>query len=144
MARQVSRLFGVHAQPSTALKWILALLPFVLIIAVYLTASNIRHSDNPNDKLLPTPAKMVDAIDRMAFTPDRRSGKYLLLGDTLASLQRLFIGISLAAFCGLLLGLNMGVFPGMNATLSGFVTFISMIPPLAIRPMLFISFGVDE
>lgn len=144
MSHRNSRFFGIYAQPTTTLKWLLVLLPFILVIALYLAASSIRHADNPSDKLLPTPVQMVDAIDRMAFTPDRRTGDYLLWADTIASLQRLFIGVSLAALVGLLLGLNMGVFPGLSTTFAAFVTFISMIPPLAILPILFISFGVDE
>ena len=70
-------------------------LPFVLLIAVYSIASEIRHRDNPSDKLLPSFTQMGQAVERMAFTQDRRSGKYLMPADTLASLKRLFIGILL-------------------------------------------------
>ncbi|MBU0500351.1 MAG: ABC transporter permease subunit [Gammaproteobacteria bacterium] len=101
-------------------------------------------SRRANDKLLPTPAQMVEAVDRMAFQQDRRTGSYPMARDTVSSLKRLLIGVTLAASAGLLLGLNMGLFPGMSATLNPFVTFLSMIPPLAILPILFISFGVDE
>ena len=144
MGHKTARLFGINAQPGKVFSWVLALLPFMLVIVVYLVASNIRHSENPHDKLLPTPAKMANTIERMAFTADKRTGKYLMLADTLASLQRLLIGVALAAITGLLLGLNMGIYPGMNASLNAFVTFVSMIPPLAILPILFITFGVDE
>jgi NitT/TauT family transport system permease protein len=68
----------------------------------------------------------------------------LMLKDTLASLTRLALGLSLAGIVGLWLGLNMGVFPGFKQLTTSFVTFLSMIPPLAILPILFISFGVDE
>ncbi|MEN8207546.1 MAG: ABC transporter permease [Pseudomonadota bacterium] len=137
-------MFGIHARPGTGLQWFLAALPFVVVLAGYLIASDIRHSSNPDDKLLPTFSEMGAAVNRMAFTEDRRTGKYLMVQDTLVSLRRLLIGVVLAGFVGLVLGLNMGLFPGMNATLSPFVTFLSMIPPLAILPILFISFGVDE
>lgn len=144
MAYQPPKLFGLHARPGKALGWLLAIVPFLLGIGLYLVASNLRHQENPNDKLLPTPAHMVEAVQRMAFQPDKRTGDYLMLEDTLASLRRLALGVTLAATVGLLLGLNMGLFPGLYGTLSPFVTFISMIPPLAILPILFISFGVDE
>lgn len=140
----MSRLFGIHARPGKWFTRLLAALPFVVLIAVYMIASEIRHRDNPSDKLLPSFTQMGQAVDRMAFTEDRRSGKYLMVADTLASLKRLLIGILLAALVGLLLGLNMGVFPGMDSSFNPFVTFLSMIPPLAILPILFISFGVDE
>jgi NitT/TauT family transport system permease protein len=140
----MNRLFGIHARPDGWLKWLLAVLPFVLLLGIYLGASEIRHRDNPSDKLLPGISQMGQAVKHMAFEEDRRSGKILLVADTLASMQRLLIGLSLAALTGLLLGLNMGVFPGMDRGFNPFVTFISMIPPLAILPILFISFGVDE
>lgn len=87
---------------------------------------------------------MAAAVERMAFTEDRRSGEFLMLKDTLSSLRRLLLGAALAAVVGLFLGLNMGLFPGMSATLSPFVTFLAMVPPLAILPILFITLGVDE
>ena len=87
---------------------------------------------------------MVDAVERMAFTEDKRSGEYLMLEDTKASLRRLLTGVAVAAMAGLLLGINMGLFPGISAGLAPFITFISMVPPLAILPVLFIALGVDE
>jgi NitT/TauT family transport system permease protein len=36
------------------------------------------------------------------------------------------------------------MFPGLREASLSFVTFLSMIPPLAILPILFITFGVDE
>jgi NitT/TauT family transport system permease protein len=140
----MSNLFGIHAKPSGWLKWLLAVLPFAMLLGAYLTASEIRHRENPRDKLLPSISQMASAVERMAFKEDKRTGKYLMVADTLASIKRLLIGLSLAAITGLLLGLNMGLFPGIDRGLNPFITFISMIPPLAILPILFISFGVDE
>lgn len=139
-----ARLFGIHARPGGGLRWLLAALPFLLLLVVYAFASDARHRENPSDKILPTATQMVDAVERMAFTRDGRSGKVLMLADTLASLQRLGLGVLLAALFGLWLGINMGMFPGMHAGASPFVTFISMIPPLAILPILFITLGVGE
>jgi NitT/TauT family transport system permease protein len=144
MASVRSQILGIHARPGRALGWLLALIPFLFAVGLYLWASEQRHSANPNDKLLPTPVQMGQAIQRMAFEPDRRSGDYLLWKDTGASLMRLAVGVGLAALVGLLLGLNMGLYPGLNAGMNPFVTFFSMIPPLAVLPILFISFGVDE
>ena len=136
--------FGLHADPPNLLRLVLALLPFVLLAILYLTASNIRHAENPHDKLLPPISKIVKAIEKTAFKKDKRTGTYLLWHDTLASLKRLIIGIMCSAMIGFVLGLNMGLLPGMNNLLMAFITFIANIPPLAILPILFISFGVDE
>ncbi len=136
--------FGVHAAPSPWVGRFLAIAPFVVLIVVYLAASHKRRAENPDDKILPSFAQMVDAVDRLAFTRDPRSDQYVMLQDTLSSLKRLALGIGLAAVTGLLLGINMGLFPGMGITLNAIVTFVSIVPPLAVLPILFISFGVDE
>ncbi|MBI5210586.1 MAG: ABC transporter permease subunit [Elusimicrobia bacterium] len=113
-------------------------------MGVYLGASFVRRLDNPQDKLLPSPAQMLQAGRRMAFEPDRRTGDKLLWLDTRSSLKRLAIGVSAAAAAGLLLGLNLGLLPGINVLLQPIVTMGSIIPPLALLPILFIVFGVDE
>lgn len=142
--RKTPFFWGLHARPSGFKSWGLAALPFILLIAVYLAASDARLEDNPQDKLLPSITQMKDAVYRMAFTEDRRSGEYLLWTDTLASLQRLGIGVGCAALLGLLLGLNIGIYRGFKSLSNPFLTFFSMIPPLAVLPILFISFGVGE
>lgn len=138
------KLFGLHARPSRRLRILLGILPFAMVIIVYLVASDIRLAENPSDKLLPGISKMMDAIDWLAFTEDKRTGEYLFWKDTFSSLQRLLTGVACAAIVGLLLGLNMGMFYGMSAIMSPFMIFIAMIPPLAILPILFITFGIDE
>ncbi len=135
---------GLHAQPPQWLNFLLALLPFILLAAVYLTASQVRHAENPQDKLLPTISKMGHAIKKTAFTEDKRTGEYLLWSDTFSSLKRLLAGIGMAAAAGFLLGLNMGLLPGLQSLSLSFITFMANVPPLAILPILFISFGVGE
>ncbi|MDU9048797.1 MAG: ABC transporter permease subunit [Candidatus Electrothrix sp. Rat3] len=142
--RKQPRFFGIHARPGKAFSIVLAVLPFAVLLIVYLTASEIRHRENEADKLLPRISHMTAAVKHMAFEKNRRTGKYLMLNDTIASMKRLLIGTGLAALTALLFGLNIGLFPGINAALNPFITFIAMIPPLSVLPILFISFGVDE
>lgn len=141
--KKTPQFFGIHARPGK-IRWVLVLLPFVLVLSIYLFASDARHQENPADKLLPEFSQMGKAMYRAAFVENKRTGDLLLWKDTVASLTRLLIGVSLAAMVGLLLGLNNGLFPGMDTTMNPFITFISMVPPLAILPILFISFGVGE
>lgn len=123
---------------------VLASLPFIVLLLAYFITADIRHKENPQDKLLPTMSQMVDAVKRMAFTEDRRTGEYLMLQDTLSSLTRLAVGVVCAAVLGLLFGINLGMFPGMRATFLSGLTFFSMVPPLAILPILFIVVGIGE
>jgi NitT/TauT family transport system permease protein len=138
------KLFGLYAQTPPWGRRLLGLVPFLLLLAVYVVASHYRLAENPDDKILPSFGQMYDAIVRLAFTPDSRSGDYLMWQDTLSSLRRLGLGIVSAAFVGLFLGLNMGLLPAARHLLLPVTTFVSIVPPLAILPILFISFGVDE
>ena len=138
------RFLGLHAAPGRALTLLLAILPFVLIVGGYWTASNARLAENPSDKLLPAFSTMAESMHRLAFTEDKRSGGYVFWQDTLSSLRRLAIGVLLAAAVGLGIGLPVGLYPGLRSLLLPVITFLSIIPPLALLPILFISFGVDE
>ena len=138
------KFWGLHADPPRGLRYLLAALPFLLLVLVYWAASDARHAANADDKLLPGLGQMLEAVHQIAFTPDKRTGEILFWHDTLASLARLGAGVGLGLVCALLAGLNIGLFPGIRALLSGFLVVVSMIPPLAILPILFITLGVDE
>jgi NitT/TauT family transport system permease protein len=61
-----------------------------------------------------------------------------------ASLSLLGAGVGIAALIGLSLGLAIGLIPLVRSSLQGFVAVISMIPPLAVLPILFITLGVGD
>ena len=137
-------IMGLFAVPPGWLKLTLAMLPFAVIIITYLAFSDARLDANPNDKLLPSLDQMISAMERLMFEPSRRTGDYLFWSDTLASLQRLLLGLALATSVALLVGINMGAFNGLFALTSPVLTFIAMIPPLALLPVLLIAFGLGE
>ncbi|MBN1522990.1 MAG: ABC transporter permease subunit [Spirochaetales bacterium] len=141
---KVPGFLGIHARPGFKLNILLALLPFLLLVGVYFFGSYYRLSINPDDKLLPSLPKMVNSVIKYAFTPDEDSGKLLMLDDTLSSLARIGTGILLSSSIGLFIGLYMGIFRGFKSLSLSFVNFISIIPPLAILPILFITFGVGD
>lgn len=134
----------MNNKPNCAMRFVLNLLPFVILLILYTLASDARLLDNPSDKLLPAWSSFADAVQRMAFEPSRRTGEYLLWVDSVASLQRLLIGVGISAFIGLIVGVVNGMLPLIRATFSPLVTAISLIPPMAILPILFIVFGLGE
>lgn len=134
----------INQQPSVVTRWFLGLLPFVLLAVIYTGASNARLAENPNDKLLPALSSFVTAIDSLAFTPSKRTGEYLFWQDTASSLKRLAMGVGISAAIGLIFGIGTGIVPYVRANLSPLVTAISLIPPMAILPVLFITFGLGE
>lgn len=134
----------INLRPSRSTGILLGLLPFVALLVVYLAGSQARLADNPNDKLLPAFSSLGDAVERMALEPSKRSGDILLWTDTAASLQRLGLGVGISALIGLVFGVALGTVPYLRAGLSPLVSSLSLIPPLALLPILFIVFGLGE
>ena len=122
----------------------LGALPFVILLFVYVIASNLRFASNTNDKLLPTPSVIGQTLKEYAVEEDTRSGDILLWLDTWASLERIGLALAISAAIGLVFGVATGVIPLIRATLAPMITALSMIPPLAILPILFIVMGLGE
>jgi NitT/TauT family transport system permease protein len=122
----------------------LTIAPFVIIALLYAAASAVRLAENPNDKLLPAPTAFVESVQRLAFSPDQRSGTYLWWNDTAASLERLGIGLAVSVAAGLVIGVAVGLIPVMTVTFRAVIAVISVVPPLALLPILFIVFGLGE
>ena len=134
----------MNRRPDRVSTLVLAALPFVLVIAVYAIGSGIRLAENPADKLLPGLGSMVDGFSRYAFEADTRTGDVLLWTDTAASLARLLGGMAIATLIAGILGVAIGLLPVVRATMANFVAVLSMLPPLAVLPILFIVFGLGE
>lgn len=134
----------INRKPSRGGAIALAALPFAALALAYLIGSGLRLAENPADKLLPALTTMGRTIEAMAFAPDKKSGAYLLLGDTASSLGRLWAGLGIATAIALVLGLLTGILPLARALLAPFVAVVSMVPPLALLPILFIVLGLGE
>jgi NitT/TauT family transport system permease protein len=134
----------INRHPGRPLAAFLLILPFVAVLIAYALGSEARRAVNPADKLLPAPSQIVETAQRLITEPDKRSGQILFWRDTASSLQRLAIGVGIAASLGLVVGLAIGLLPLASAGLSSFVAVLSMIPPLAVLPILFIVFGLGE
>ena len=134
----------MNVVPGRGARIILAMLPFILIAIIYVIGSAERRAANPDDKLLPPVSEMVQTSKRLVAEPDRRSGDYVLWADTAASLQRLALGLGISALAGLTLGVAIGLLPVAGAGFGTLVAVLSMIPPMAMLPILFIVFGLGE
>lgn len=134
----------INRRPGRPFAIFLALLPFVLAAVVYEAGSQARLAVNPADKLLPAPAAILDSAIAAVTQPDQRSGAILFWRDTAASLTRLAMGVGIAAALALVLGLAIGLLPLARAALASFVAAVSLAPPLALLPILFIVFGLGE
>ncbi len=134
----------INYTPSAGVRTVLGILPFVVVILIYMVASGERMAIDPNDKLMPGFAAFGAAITRLATTVDIATRQYLLWWDTWLSLWRLFVGLGIAAALGLVLGILIGFIPYLRSTFEPFMAAFSLIPPLAVLPILFILFGLGE
>ena len=134
----------INIKPSRTTQLLLALLPFVLLVVAYGIGSAARLAENSSDKLLPALGTITDAINRLAFVPDPRTGDYILWSDTWASLGRLFAALGISTAIALVVGMLVGMIPYLRALLAPFLAAISMVPPLALLPILFIVLGLGE
>lgn len=134
----------INARPGRGAQLALLLVPFIAVLIAYAIGSADRLAVNANDKLLPNLAGFADAINRMAFVADQRTGDYLLWSDTGASLIRLVAGLGISTAIALVIGMAIGVLPYIRSLLAPFVAVISMVPPLALLPILFIIMGLGE
>ena len=134
----------INQRPGRGGTFFLGVLPFIVLAAIYLVHSHARLLDNPGDKLLPSLPTIATTLHQYALEEDERSGDYLFWTDTRASLERLLMGLSVSALLGITFGIALGVIPYLRATLAPFVAALSLIPPLAILPILFIVVGLGE
>jgi NitT/TauT family transport system permease protein len=134
----------VNRRPDQINALVLGALPFVAVAFIYLIASDLRLEANPNDKLLPPLSSFADAIHQYAVEEELRTGRVLLWSDTAASIGRLALGVGVSALLGLVFGVSLGAIPYLRAVFTPFVAALSLIPPLAILPILFIVFGLGE
>ncbi|MEM6566451.1 MAG: ABC transporter permease [Pseudomonadota bacterium] len=134
----------INRYPQIPLRAVLIALPFLLLFVAYALGSQARLAENQSDKLMPSPAKIAETAARLLTEPDRRSEKILFWYDTWASLVRLTLGVGISAALAVIFGVLIGLLPYVRSTLAGFVAVISMIPPLAVLPILFIVFGLGE
>ncbi len=134
----------INRKPDRATGLLLGLLPFVILVAVYVMASQARLAENPSDRLLPSLTSMAQSMYELASVPDRRNGDLLLWKDTGASLARIAAGLGISTALALLLGLVTGIVPFGRSAVAPFVSAFSLIPPITILPILFILLGLGE
>jgi len=134
----------INQRPGRGGTVFLGVLPFIVLAAIYLVHSHARLIDNPGDKLLPSLSTVAATVHQYAFEADERSGDYLFWTDTWASLERLLMGLAVSAVIGITIGVALGVISYLRAAFAPFVAALSLIPPLAVLPILFIAVGLGE
>ena len=135
---------AINIRPARLSAFMLALLPFLLAAGFYVSASLARHAENPADRLLPSASQLADGIRRVAIEEDKRTGEIILWSDTAASLERLAWGVGISTAAGLVFGMAIGMFPLVRSTFAPSIAVLSLIPPMAVLPIIFVMFGLGE
>jgi NitT/TauT family transport system permease protein len=123
---------------------LVGLLPIVALILVYILASANRDILVDSPRILPTLSEIGVGAARMAFQIDMRTGLVPLVADTIASLTRLGIGLAVAVVFSLVVGLSLGLMPLARSGFGPTLGVVSVIPPIAVLPILFIILGLGE
>lgn len=134
----------INRRPALGVAVLMGLLPFVLMALIYGYYSAQRLHENPDDRLLPSLTQLVQGVQMVAVNEDPRTGQIVLWADTAASLERIAIAMAVCAAVGLLFGMLNGMLPWLRALGSPAVIALSLVPPMAILPILFVTFGLDE
>ena len=135
---------AINLRPARGWHVVLACIPFAIALAAYTIGSDMRLAANPNDKLLPGFGALSEALKHYAFTADARTGLYTLWSDTAASLYRLLTALAISTVIALVFGVVTGMLPVARSTFGPFISVASMIPCLALLPILFIVMGLGE
>jgi NitT/TauT family transport system permease protein len=146
----------IHARPnrvwSAGLSWFL----FVAVVAGYLYVAEVRHRENPEDRVTPTVTQMAAGMYKAVMQPAEEDeqaaaaggwldtvSRSMLWKDTRATSRRFFYSLVLL-IPAVILGLHMGLFPYVGEFFLRFVLFFDKIVALSLLPILFIAFGIDE
>jgi NitT/TauT family transport system permease protein len=92
---------------------------------------------NIDPKFLPSPAKVVEAFDRLWSTGE-------FLKDTVASLWRVGVGFWGAAIISIPIGVLMGSFASIRALLEPLFGLVRYMPAPAFIPLLILYSGIGE
>lgn len=146
----------IHARPSGFVTFTLSWALFVVGIATYLHFAQARHLENPDERVTPTIAQMVQGMtsaalqasdDEEALPEDapfiQKLTGSMLWKDTMATGRR-FVYALVLLVPAVFIGLHMGLFPYVGAVFLRFVLFFDKIVALSLLPVLFIAFGIDE
>jgi NitT/TauT family transport system permease protein len=147
---------AIHAKPNRAWTMVLSWFLFVSGIAAYIYTAQVRHRENPEDRVTPTISQMAQGMfdaamkpaeeDEQGEAPTSLAQRFLssmLWKDTKATAKRFAWSMALL-LPAVWLGLHMGLFPYVGAFFLRFVLFFDKIVALSLLPILFIAFGIDE
>lgn len=136
---------GNRAKVNIYARIILGLLPLIVLFFIYSYFSDQRLAENPNDRILPSMSKMYSSVSKY-LTPVKRDrgndkkGDIKILKDIKASLFTLSTALLISLMVAIVFGVLLGTYPILNVTFMPTINLLSLIPPAATVPLLFVAF----
>lgn len=127
-----------------AIKIILGIVLFALIIGAYAYTSYVRHLDNPKDRMVPTFFQIIDGIKETFEFKNAEDPKFWeirIVRDIFASLRRLITGMIISVTLAVFIGLYSAAFGVFDRVNMPFIRSFSFIPPIALLPLIFVWLG---
>ena len=124
-------------------RWVLPIVPLVVLAWLYLDAAHARRRENPGDKLLPLPADLAHSAV-VAFSRDEFSETIPIVEDLRTSLKIYALGFGSAVAVALVCGLHIGVWSWANGMFDPMLRFFSYLPPLALLPLVMLFLGIGD
>jgi NitT/TauT family transport system permease protein len=157
MATLPAPLFDIQARPNRILAQVLSFVLFLVCLGLYIHTSQVRHVENPEDRITPNAAQLASGIHQSVLEPAEeddyiapdgasdwvRFEHSMIVKDTVSSARRFGIAL-LLLIPAIVIALHIGLFPYFNATGMRFILFFDKIVALSLLPILFIVFGIDE
>ncbi len=151
------RFLRIHEQPTRMMALGLSWFLFAVGIASYFYVAQIRHRENPDERVMPTLTQMIQAFSDASLKPAedeiveegapsplwKEVTSSMLWKDSGATSRRFLISV-LLLFPAVVLGLHMAMFPYVGAFFLRFIQFFDKIVALSLLPILFVAFGIDE
>jgi len=151
------KLFRIHEQPGRATALGLSWFLFAAGLVSYFYVAQLRHRENPDERVMPTAAQMIQSFANAAVKPAedefveegvsqsvwQKLTSSMLWKDSVATSWRFLVSV-LLLIPAVVLGLHMAMFPYVGAFFLRFIQFFDKIVALSLLPILFIAFGIDE
>lgn len=151
----IKNFFGLHYQPSIYAKVILAMILPALFSYWYWETSLEKQAVHEAAciaegrrvtpyKLMPPPSEMYKQTKKYVTTVDVRTEKNLFEEDFKATMTRFVKGFGVFASCALFIGVLMGLFPFLRYIINPILILISIVPALALLPIIYVQAGSEE
>lgn len=140
-----NQLFKIRGKiTNPAIRILLSLILFIIIIGLYAFTSYARHQENPHDRMAPTLPQIIEGIQKTLEPTDKDNPSFWnirIVRDITASLRRLVLAMVISVLFAIFIGLYSASFGFLDQLNMPLIRSFSFIPPIALLPLIFVWLG---